>query len=47
MIQRLGAPGKAVGELLRALLDRAVEDPTIAERHRMLSLLDELVEAQA
>lgn len=47
VIQRLGAPGKAVGELLRALLERAVEDPTMAERTRMLALLDELVEARA
>jgi tRNA nucleotidyltransferase (CCA-adding enzyme) len=39
---RLGGPGPAVGRVLRALLERVLEDPALNERDRLLALVDEL-----
>jgi tRNA nucleotidyltransferase (CCA-adding enzyme) len=41
------APGKHVGQILAALLDRAIEDPSINERERLLALVPELAERLA
>lgn len=38
----LGKGGRAIGEILRASLDRVVEDPSFNNRERLLALVDEL-----
>lgn len=42
----LGGGGRAVGELLRELLDRVVDDPALNEREPLLALLHELAAAR-
>ena len=43
VMERLGiAPGPRIGEVLRALLERVLEDPSLNERDRLLVLVDEL-----
>jgi len=43
VMARLGiAPGRAIGRVLEALLERVLEDPTLNERERLLTLMDEI-----
>ena len=42
VMARLGIPpGKRVGEILKALLERVIEEPALNERERLLELVDE------
>jgi tRNA nucleotidyltransferase (CCA-adding enzyme) len=43
VMERLGiGPGRQVGELLRALLERVLDDPSLNQRETLLGLLDEM-----
>ncbi len=43
VMERLGVPpGPVVGETLRALLERVIEDPSLNERGHLLALVDEM-----
>jgi hypothetical protein len=41
-IRQLGADGRRVGEILGALLDRVLDDPSLNTRERLLALAREL-----
>jgi hypothetical protein len=43
VMARLGIePGRRVGEILRALLERVLEEPSLNEPERLLAIVDEL-----
>jgi tRNA nucleotidyltransferase/poly(A) polymerase len=42
-VQALGASGRRVGELLAALLDRVLDDPSLNQRDRLLALAREML----
>lgn len=41
------APGRAVGDVLKALLERVIEDPSLNERERLLALMPAVAEEVA
>ncbi|MDH5492102.1 MAG: HD domain-containing protein [Myxococcales bacterium] len=48
LMQHLGLePGPAIGRLIASLLDRVVEEPSLNDRDRLLSIAAELLAAQA
>lgn len=48
VMRRMGvSPGRVIGEVLEALLQRVLEEPELNERERLLALVDELAHASA
>jgi len=47
VVQHLeGGAGPAVGEILRNLLDRVIEDPSLNTRDKLMPIVEELAETQ-